>query len=51
MSNFPTQAQAADRDDDLFGDPISVYTDGQAIENGFLVDVTGSPASGSSDSR
>lgn len=40
MTNFPTQAQAADRDDDLFGDPISVYTDGQAIEDGFLVDVS-----------
>ncbi len=40
MSNFPPQAQAADRDDDLFGDPISVYTDAAGIEDGFLVDVS-----------
>ena len=40
MSNFPTQPLSTEQDDDLFGDPISVYTDGQAIEDGFLVDAS-----------
>ena len=33
-------SRAAEESEDLFGEPISVYTDAQAIEDGVLADIT-----------
>ena len=35
-------SRAVEPSEDLFGEPISVYTDAQAIEDGFLVAIDGS---------
>ena len=34
-------SRAVEPSEDIFGEPISVYTDAQAIEDGFLVQITG----------
>ena len=34
-------SRAAEESEDIFGEPISVYTDAEALEDGFLVQITG----------
>jgi len=41
MSNAPTHNEASDSLVEFFGEPISVYTDAQGLEDGFLVAVPG----------
>ena len=40
MSNFPHPPEAAEELNQFLGDPISVYTDAEALDDGFVVDVS-----------